>query len=104
MGIESKLLNKNYYLKFSDGSTWAVPIYTIMMNHAEFYAGRSGTDPMTVLEKETIPFFEEDDYNIEDWAKNNMNWTDVVEHAIQVTKPILDYQIEWTTSKVKIAP
>jgi len=104
MGIESKLLNKKYYLKFSDGSTWAVPIYTIMMNHAEYVASNNGQDPMVALENESIPFFEEDDYNIEDWAKNNMNWTDVVEHAVQVTKPTLDYQTEWMNSQVKIAP
>lgn len=104
MGIESKLLNKKYYLKFSDGSTWAVPVHLIMMNHAEFYAGRSGSDPMEVLEKETIPFFEEDDFNIEDWAKNNMNWDEVKDQAVQITPPAIDFQSEWINSKVKIAP
>ena len=104
MGIESKLLSKKYYLKFSDGSTWAVPLHVILMNHAEYYAYKDGVDSMEYLEKESIPFFEADESNIEDWAKNNMNWDDVSIHAIQIRKPALDFQSEWTNSPVKIAP
>lgn len=103
MGIESKLLNKKYYLKFSDGSTWAVPTYVIMMNHAEYCAGNNGQDPMSALENETIPYFEADDSNIEDWAKNNMNWVEVKDHAVQITPPAIDFQSEWCNAQVKIA-
>ena len=104
MSIESKLFNKKYYLKFSDRSTWAVPVHLIMMNHAEYVAGNNGQDPMVALEKETIPFFEEDDCNIEYWAKNNMNWGEVKDLAVQITPPALNFQSEWINSKVKIAP
>lgn len=103
MAIESALLNKRYFMKFTDGSTWAIPVHVILLNHSEYVASNSGQDPMAALEAETIPYFEEDVSNIEDWAKNNMNWSEISEHAVQITPPSLDFQNEWMTAKVKLA-
>lgn len=45
---------------------------------------------------------ESDDYEIHDWAVNNMNWRDVKDHAIQIERPSLDYEDGWVNGEYEV--
>lgn len=68
-----------------DGTQWDVPVITIARNRAKYYAG---TDEFAgfidALYSDTIPAFLDDEYEIEDWAANNMDWEEVEHVAIPV--------------------
>lgn len=96
------LLSKKYYMKFSDGSTWVVPVHVIAMNRAEQYAGEYD-DVHASLVQDTLPLFAQNPDEITDWAKNNMNWADVEHEAVQIRKPNgVNYQSEWVDCEVII--
>lgn len=59
---------------FTNGETWKIPTIDIAMNRAENFADEFGGDVQKSLTEDTIPLFESCEYEIEDWAKNNMNW------------------------------
>jgi len=59
-----------------DGSKWGVPVDMIARNRANHYASEFGGDVERSLAEDTRPLFEADSYCIEDWAVNNMNWSD----------------------------
>lgn len=82
-------------IKMDDGSTWGVPIEVIARHRENFYANKFNGDIEESLKQDTIPFFEEDEYNIEDWASNNMNWDDVKKHAMLIESGNVDYQEGW---------
>jgi hypothetical protein len=59
-----------------DGSQWGVPVDIIANNRALHYAHEFDGNLQRSLDEDTRPLFESDDYAIEDWAANNMNWSD----------------------------
>jgi hypothetical protein len=79
-----------------DDSKWDVPVEVIARNRAEHYADEFDGDVERSLAEDTLPLFEQEDYEIEDWAANNMNWSDVVGVAIRHSYPAdPDYQEGW---------
>ena len=79
-----------------DGSKWDVPVYVIAKNRAEWYAHEFGGDVERSLAEDTLPLFEADAFEIEDWASNNMNWSDVEVYAHKAKPgPEVDYDEGW---------
>lgn len=64
-----------------DGSTWSVPLLAIARSRAAHYAGEFDGDTERSLAEDTLPMFESDHYEAQDWAVNNMNWSDVAAEA-----------------------
>ena len=96
--IEHELFNKSLHVEMPDGHTYAVPVEIIARNRAEAYADEYGDDVGESLREDTIPLFMERDYNIRDWASNNMNWDDVKAHARRLErdeKQEYDYEDGW---------
>lgn len=94
--------NKMLRIEMSDGSKWDVPVMTIARDRAKHYADEFGGDVEKSLNEDTLPCFE-DNYEIGDWAANNMNWDDVVGDAIQVSPPTeVDYQEGWVNGEWEI--
>lgn len=60
-----------------DRSVLAVPVIEIARNRAEFYKSEFGDDLQRSLDEDTLPLFAESNWEIIDWAQNNMNWEDV---------------------------
>jgi hypothetical protein len=88
-----------------DGSIWRVPVEVIARDRATHYAREFGGDIERSLQEDTIPLFETDDYEIEDWAANNMLWEDVQQHAYRVadpTPPEINYQEGWTNGEKRV--
>jgi hypothetical protein len=78
-----------------DGSKWDVPVSAIAQHRAEYYAHEFGGDVQESLNEDTLPLFEADHYEVEDWAANNMNWSDVERVAVMSAAGEIDYQDGW---------
>lgn len=78
-----------------DGSKWDVPVSVIAQHRAEHYAHEFGGDVQDSLDEDTLPLFESDHYAVEDWAANNMNWSDVERVAVMSVAGEIDYQEGW---------
>ena len=89
-------MHKKMIVSMPDGSQWAVPVEAIARNRAEYYAARKfDGDVERSLNEDTLPLFEGDSYEIEDWATNNMNWSDVADQAECWQQPQRNYQEGW---------
>lgn len=90
------ILDKRYVITMEDQSQWSVPVKVIAMNRAAYYADENfNGDLDRSLQEDTVPLFEADEYEIEDWAKNNMSWSDVVSFASQIKAPEIDFEDGW---------
>jgi len=86
-----------------DGSKWSVPVAIIARHRAEAYAEEYGGDVDRSLAEDTLPLFESDPFEVEDWAANNMNWKDVAPHARQVEAPLPpDYEEGWVNREKEV--
>lgn len=74
-------------LKMPDGRVYEIPIQVIAENRARSYADEFEDSLARSLEEDTLPLFAKSDYDVIDWAKNNMNWEDVVLHARVISEP-----------------
>lgn len=95
-------MSKQMQVEMPDGSIWAVPVDVIARNRAEYYKGEFDGDVIRSLAEDTMPLFNDDDYSIEDWAANNMNWDDVKSVAVMVSAGECDYQEGWVNGDKNI--
>jgi len=94
---------KGYFVTMPDGSKWRVPLLVIARDRAKSYAPEFGNDVIRSLKEDTLPLFESDPGECADWAKNNMNWDDVKDKAVQVSpSESLDYQEGWVNGEWEI--
>lgn len=83
-----------------DGSKWGVPVEVIARSRATHYAHEFDGDIERSMAEDTMPLFESDDYEVEDWAANNMNWEDVAPYAKKLQDaPLPDFQEAWTNGE-----
>lgn len=86
----------NLFVDMSDGTQWKIPVKVIIDSHAEYYASVDNISFEHAREN-TLEFFNEDRFEIKDWAQNNMNWFDVEPFAKKVeTLKTTSYEEEWT--------
>lgn len=95
-------LHKKYVTTMPDGSKWAVPVSIIAADRAKYYAHEFGGDIDKSLKEDTGPLFDADEFEIEDWAQNNMDWDDVKTSAVRVEDSACDYQDGWTNGEHEI--
>lgn len=95
-------MSKNLFVTMPDNSVWAVPVAIIAQNRASHYAHEYGGDITKSLLEDTLPFFYADPYEIKDWAANNMNWSDVVEHARLISEGETDYDEGWSNGHKEV--
>ena len=88
-------MKKWYQFTTSTGDVWRVPTLIIAKNRAAYYQNKNGESLEESLKNDTIPFFEEDDFEIEDWARNNMDWAEVENYAEKLVSKGPDMQEEW---------
>jgi hypothetical protein len=88
---------KTLRVTFSDGSQYDIPAKVIIDNWSAYYEKH---DPEYAKERIEDGF---SNYDIEDWATNNMNWCDVAAHAVQV-RPLnqRDMNELWANAKTQI--
>jgi hypothetical protein len=86
-------------IEMPDGSKWGVPVEVIARSRATHYAHEFGGNIQRSLDEDTLQLFESDDYEIEDWAANNMNWSDVQDHAKKLKDAETDFQEGWVNGE-----
>jgi hypothetical protein len=100
--------DKELIITFSDGSRWAIPAEIIAKQRAAWYALHDIGGTITPeneaeyerIEQEEIEHALRDDYEITDWASNNMNWSDVEKHAARISEPKpADYASEYSNAE-----
>lgn len=102
--IETSLFDKYIHLDMPDGLTYAVPVEVVARDRAEHYKAEFNDDLGESLREDTIPLFLDHEYEIKDWARNNMNWCDVKDKAAKLLKKIDsdEYQEVWVNGEMKI--
>lgn len=89
-------MHKYMTVEMPDGSVWGVPVEMIARNRAACYASEFGGNNERSLAEDTVPLFEFDDYEISDWAVNNMDWDDFAGHQVKLSDaPPPDFQDAW---------
>ena len=81
-----------------DGSTWQVPAQFVAEHRARHYEDEGDFAG-------EVDFALTDEYTLLDWAAGNMNWEDVIEHAVKVrTRDLdpVDYQEGWVNGKKQV--
>ncbi len=80
MSIENKFLK----VSMPDGSKWKIPVRVIAEHRAKYYANKKHISLEQALNEYVLPIFEEDEYEVEEWATNQMDWEDVVKYAEKI--------------------
>ena len=82
-----------------DGTRYDVPAKVIAEDRAKYYAEN---DPDTTYNEE-YEYTMQDDYELKDWAANNMNWKDVKNVAKKVEEEIdVDFQEGWVNGDKEV--
>lgn len=101
--FDTPLNNKKIYVDMPDGLTYAIPVMVVAEHKGYRMAKYHNDDFYTAMVKEVLPEFENDNYQIKDWAKNNMNWQDVKKEAIVLKRKVeCDYQEYWVNGEFEI--
>jgi len=95
-------MSKHLLITMPDESVWAVPVEVIAINRATSYASEFGNDVQASLDQDTLPLFNSNPFEIEDWAANNMNWSDVAAHARLIREGETDYQEGWVNGEKEV--
>jgi len=97
------VLKKEYQVTMKNGDVYSVPVAVIALHRAKYYADKDfdGDVDKSLLE-DTGPLFDEDDFEIEDWARNKMNWADVENRATLVSKDPSNHQAGWIFGEVEV--
>lgn len=77
---------KNLWMEteMPDGTLWAVPVMVIAEHRATAYQKEFGDNLERSLNEDTLPLFACDEFEINDWAQNNMSWKMVEPHAVEI--------------------
>lgn len=98
-----KPLSWTYCVTMLDGSVWKVPVWVIIANRAQAYADDEEND-MSFMEAfvDSLELFQSDT-DIEDWARNNVNWDEVEPYAERAELARdTDFQEGWVNGEVEI--
>ena len=94
------------YVSMPDGSTWRVSVEMIAEHRAKYYAHEFDGSLQRSLAEDTWPLFESSGFEVTDWARNNMNWSDVVHGATKVDQigpTEVDYQEGWNNGEMRVS-
>lgn len=101
--MSHKIRTADLVVTMPDGSEWAVPVEVIARHRAAHYASEYEGDVERSLREDTWFLFEDDEFNVEDWAANNMDWSDVEEHARKVADhEAPDFQEGWVNGESEV--
>ncbi len=99
-----RLSEKEYHITMPDGTVWKVPVMVIALNRAEHYASLEDIPLSEQLENDTAPLFLECEFEINDWARCNMDWNDVKRYATLVGDQMTpaDYESGWVNGMSRV--
>jgi hypothetical protein len=97
------MADKYLRVKMSDGSQWDIAALYIARDRAAWYAnndtGENNGAAYDEVYQEEYAYTMENNYELTDWASNNMNWEDVERYANRVQEPVaIDMGKEWVNA------
>lgn len=75
-------MKRLYIVTMTNGDQYGIPAEVIADNYAKYYES-CGEDYKENYDA-MIEWFDTDDFEFADWAKNNMDWSDVSDKAVLV--------------------
>lgn len=92
-------MKRLYIVTMSNGDQYGVPAEVIADNYAKYYE-RRGEDYKENYDT-MIEWFDADDFEFADWAKNNMDWSDVSDKTVLVKhiQPEPDFEGGWVNGE-----
>lgn len=99
-------MSKSLVVRFPDDTVWAIDLDFIARDRASYYA-RVDCKYNRTLVYDNVYQHElsvQDDSDLLDWASNNLNWSDVRDHAhlLYVDPAEIDYEKEWSNAEMSI--
>lgn len=87
-----------FRVEMEDGSKWDVPVQAIADSRDENYKDEA-EDTVGSIRRGRL-----DGYEINDWAGNNMNWSDVKDYAVraEVKPKKIDWEDGWANGEKEI--
>ena len=96
-------MEKFIRISFSNGEKWDVPARIVAEERATYYSDIDGNPKNSPQWKEEYEYSLSEDFELEDWLNNNMNWSDVSEYARLVDGDSnYNYEDEFTNSEKEI--
>lgn len=92
---------KNVYaITMPNGDVYGVPAEVIADHYAAYYQREHDEDYYENYDA-MMSWFQKDDYEFADWAKNNMDWDDVKDKAVLLEKneEAIDFQDGWVNGR-----
>lgn len=98
LGYPRTATDAAYRIEMPDDSVWSVPVQLIVDDRDQHYSDEKEDTIGYVLDGSLS------EYEIKDWARNNMNWSDVSDYALKLDRPTpkVDYQDGWVNGSSKI--
>lgn len=94
-----KAIIRLYIVTMPNGDQYGVPAEVIADNYAKYYEsrGESYQENFDAM----IHWFDTNDFEFADWAKNNMDWSDVKDKAVLVgsVKEEPDFEDGWVNGE-----
>lgn len=93
-------------VEMPDGSRWGVPARLVAEDRSAYYAAKDTKNAPVDSEEYKSVFAAEYEYimqdndEMRDWARNNMNWSDVSAHARKLGDAECDYDEGWANGKM----
>jgi len=88
---------------FPNGDIFYVPAQFISENRADYYSTVDGYEIGSNDWQAEVDFALNSDFEIEDWMRNNMNWSDLEPYATKEEEfEDMDYDDSWTDVDIKL--
>ena len=89
------MMKRYYAVTMPNGDIYGIPAHDIADNYAN-YCATKGEDYLENYDA-MVYWFDTNDYEFADWAKSNMDWDDVQEHAVllELQAEPCDFQDGW---------
>lgn len=86
-------MKKMYAVTMENGDVYVVPAELIADNYAKYYQENNDED-YDENHEAMMHWFDTNDYEFADWAKNNMDWDDVKHAAVLLKRHEMDVDFQ----------
>jgi len=96
-------MEKCLKVRFPNGDMFKIPARVIAENRADYYADLDGYEKESNEWEAEVQNALNEEFEIYDWAGNNMDWEDLVPYAKRIEDLTdMDYSEEWPDADLEI--
>lgn len=81
-------MEKYLKIKCSDGKLFIIPALVVAEDRANYYSKIDGYDIESNEWQNEIKYAMDDEYELKDWIKGNMNWEDLKPYAKKIEEEL----------------